>query len=111
MQVTACLLLLTWISVSAMAQNTINIGFIYSGSGQYITDGVRPAVGLAVELVNNRTDLLPEYQLNISYTRDSEVSAYSALSTEAVDPLVIIVYVYELLVQFVCVCVLINYHY
>ncbi len=52
----------------------LNIGFIYSGSGQYITAGVQPAVYLAVEMINNSTNILPGYQLNISYTRDSEVS-------------------------------------
>lgn len=80
MQVITCLLLLTLISGFAKAQSTINIGFIYSGSGQYITAGVQPAVELAVELVNNRMDLLPGYQLNISYTRDSEVSVCTTLS-------------------------------
>ena len=73
MNVGVSLFLLAVLSGAAMAQEVINIGFIYSGSGQYITAGVQPAVTLAVEMINNSTNILPGYQLNISYTRDSEV--------------------------------------
>ncbi|XP_064382160.1 gamma-aminobutyric acid type B receptor subunit 1-like [Halichondria panicea] len=84
MNVGVSLLLLAVLCGAAMAQEVINIGFIYSGSGQYITAGVQPAVYLAVEMINNSTNILPGYQLNISYTRDSECDP--AQSQEAFFP-------------------------
>lgn len=67
------LVLVLLLATAARAQEIVNIGFIYSGSGQYITAGVQPGVELAVNLVNNNSTLLPDYQLNISYTGDSQV--------------------------------------
>ncbi len=68
------MLLLALLGCAARAQEVINIGFIYSGSGQYITAGVQPAVELAIELVNNDSSILSNYTLNIAYKGDSEVS-------------------------------------
>lgn len=62
-------------SLSTAQDEIINIGFIYSGGGQYNSSGAVPAVQLALELINNKTDLLNGYQLNIAYTGDSRVSS------------------------------------
>ena len=68
--------LLCWLLVSA-APNSTSIYFSYitsiTGAG-FRSGGARPVVDLALEQINNRTDILPNYTLSYRTIRDSKVN-------------------------------------
>ena len=68
--------LLCWLLVSA-APNSTSIYFSYittkTGAG-FRSGGAIPVVDLALEQINNRTDILPNYTLSYRTIRDSKVN-------------------------------------
>ena len=68
--------LLCWLLVSA-APNSTSIYFSYittiTGAG-FRSGGARPVVDLALEQINNSTDILPNYTLSYRTIRDSKVN-------------------------------------
>ena len=73
----ACLrLLLLWL-VSCNCGNgekvALNFSYITARTGSYVTAGTIPVVDLALELINNRSDILPNYTLQYTEILDSQV--------------------------------------
>ena len=66
---------LLWLLASATAQNCTSIYFSYitTITGGFQGDGAIPIVDLALEEINKRTDILPNYTLGYSTIRDSKV--------------------------------------
>ena len=56
----------------------IHVAFITSFGGKYNSSGVIPAVQLATELINNRTDLLTGYELVIEAIENPTVARMNA---------------------------------
>ena len=51
----------------------IHFSYITAKSGGFLTSGAIPVVDLALEQINNRTDILPNYTLSYTTILDSEV--------------------------------------
>ena len=66
---------LLWLLVSASQVHCIPIHFSYitAKSGEFLSSGAIPAVDLALEQINNRTDILPNYTLSYTTILDSKV--------------------------------------
>ena len=69
-----CLLQLHHARSQVAANNTteLYIAFITSFGGQYVSSGTVPAVEIALEEINNRADVLPNYKLSL-FVGDSQV--------------------------------------
>ena len=75
---TACLLCLLQLhharsQVAANNTTELYIAFITSFGGQYVSSGTVPAVEMALEEINNRSDVLPNYKLSL-FVGDSQVA-------------------------------------
>ena len=54
-------------------KKSITFAYITAKSGALVTSGAKAAVDLALEEINSRNDILPNYTLSYSTIRDSEV--------------------------------------
>ena len=52
---------------------SLNFSYITTRTGSFVSSGGIPAVDLALEQINSRTDILPNYTLNYTTILDSEV--------------------------------------
>ena len=52
---------------------SLNFSYITTKTGSFVSSGGIPAVDLALEQINNRTSILPNYTLNYTTILDSEV--------------------------------------
>ena len=52
----------------------LHFSYITTKTGGFVSSGGIPVVDLALEQINNRTDILPEYSLNYTSILDSNVS-------------------------------------
>ena len=52
----------------------LRFSYITTKTGEFISSGSIPVVDLALEQINNRTDILPGYSLNYTNILDSKVS-------------------------------------
>ena len=65
---------LLWLLASGFSQRVpIHFSYITTKSGGFITSGAIPAVDLALKLINNRTDILTNYNLSYNNIHDSKV--------------------------------------
>ena len=72
-----CLVItLLWLLALARGEEKLALNFPYitTKTGSFVASGAIPAVDLALELINNRSDILPNYTLQYTEIRDSEVS-------------------------------------
>lgn len=53
---------------------TLNFSYITTKTGGFVSSGSIPVVDLALEQINNRTDILSNYTLNYTAILDSKVS-------------------------------------
>ena len=51
----------------------IHFSYITAKSGGFLSSGAIPVVDLALEQINNRTDILPNYTLGYTTILDSKV--------------------------------------
>ena len=66
-----------WNGRAAAANTTLSFAYITSKTGTFVTAGAIPAVDLALELINNRTDILLNYTLTYHGTvGNSNVGTY-----------------------------------
>ena len=68
---------LLWLFASGAAcrQKTgIHFPYITAKTGSFVSSGGIPAVDLALEQINNRTDILPNYNLSYTTILDSKVT-------------------------------------
>ena len=70
-----CLLQLYLVRSQVAANNTteLYIAYITSFGGQYVSSGTVPAVEMALEEINSRADVLPNYKLSL-IVGDSQVA-------------------------------------
>ena len=72
---TAIWLQLSSVSVSlAVEKKPLNIAYIYSSGGEYVSSGTIPAVQLAADIISNSADILPNYEL-VLHEGNSEVTS------------------------------------
>ena len=66
---------LLWLCDSGSGKISLNFSYITTKTGleSFVTSGAIPVVDLALEQINNRTDILPNYTLNYTTILDSEV--------------------------------------
>ena len=69
-----CLATLQPLRAQTDNRTEIHVAFITSFGGEYDSSGVIPAVQLATELINNRTDLLTGHELVIELIEDRNTS-------------------------------------
>ena len=62
----------------------ILFSYITAKSGGFLSSGAIPVVDLALEQINNRTDILPNYALSYTTVLDSKVPACSVIISCAV---------------------------
>ena len=64
----------------------LHFSYITTKTGSFVAAGALPVVDLALEQINNRTDILPNYTLSYTTILDSKVGVYilRALSTQAI---------------------------
>ena len=55
---------------------SLNFSYITTKTGGFVSSGSIPVVDLALEQINNRTDILSNYTLNYTAILDSKVSCY-----------------------------------
>ena len=70
-------ILLLWLCASAVTtgqKTQLHFSYITSMTGNFVSSGGIPVVDLALEQINNRTDILPNYTLNYTTILDSQVS-------------------------------------
>ena len=61
--------------VVASSQKTLHFSYITAKTGSSVSSGAIPVVDLALEQINNRTDILPNYNLSYNTTiLDSKVN-------------------------------------
>ena len=53
----------------------LNFSYVTSKTGGFVSSGSIPVVDLALEQINNRTDILSNYALNYTAILDSKVSS------------------------------------
>jgi len=58
---------------TAEEKTALHFSYITSKTGVYVVAGALPVVDLALELINNRTDILPNYTLSYTTILDSKV--------------------------------------
>ena len=56
----------------------LNFSYITTKTGSVVASGGIPVVDLALEQINNRTDILPNYTLSYTTILDSEVEQQTA---------------------------------
>ena len=71
-------ILLLWLCVAAVTtghgqKTQLNFSYITTKSGTFVSSGGIPVVDLALEQINNRTDILPNYTLSYTTILDSQV--------------------------------------
>ena len=67
-------ILLLWLCVAAVTTgHQLHFSYITSKSGTFVSSGGIPVVDLALEQINNRTDILPNYTLSYTTILDSQV--------------------------------------
>ncbi len=52
----------------------LNFSYITTKTGSFVASGAIPVVDLALEQINNRTDILPNYTLSYTTILDSQVN-------------------------------------
>ena len=60
-------------SVPAYGKIPLYFSYITTKTGSFVASGAIPVVDLALEQINNRTDILPNYTLNYTTILDSKV--------------------------------------
>ena len=60
--------------VVASSQKTLHFSYITAKTGSFVSSGAIPVVDLALEQINNRTDILPNYNLSYTTILDSKVN-------------------------------------
>lgn len=82
----------------------LHIGFITSFGGQYNSSGTVPAVEMALEQINSRTDVLPNYTLSLheGMVGDSQVAIIQVLLVYTICILRCRILLYALLVRGQC---------
>ena len=72
-----CLVCFTEVTVHGRGKSNIaplHFSYITTKTGGFVSSGGIPAVDLALEQINQRTDILPGYSLNYTSVLDSNVS-------------------------------------
>ena len=65
---------LLWMCVCGIGNNTtLHFSYITTRTGVFVASGAIPVVDLALEQINNRTDILPNYTINYTNILDSQV--------------------------------------
>ncbi len=67
-----CVQLSCLLASRAAGKKALNIAYIYSGAGEYVSSGTIPAVELAAELISNSSEVLPGYEI-VLHEGNSEV--------------------------------------
>ena len=67
-------LLISSLAFGAEKRSELKFSYITSKSVGFVSAGGIPAVDLALELINNRTDVLPNHTLSYTNVLDSQVS-------------------------------------
>ena len=62
---------------SAGEKTPLYFSYITTKTGSFRASGAIPVVDLALEQINNRTDILPNYTLSYTTTLDSQVKTSS----------------------------------
>ena len=57
---------------------SLSFSYITTKTGSFVVSGGIPVVDLALEQINNRTDILPNYTLSYTNILDSEVEQQTA---------------------------------
>ncbi len=63
----------------------LHFSYITTVSGRFVAAGAIPVVDLALEQINNRTDILQSYTLNYTTILDSKVCADNSSSYREVE--------------------------
>ena len=58
----------------ACSKEILNFSYITTKTGSFVSSGAIPVVDLALEQINNRTDILPNYTLSYTTILDSKVT-------------------------------------
>ena len=61
-------------TTSGAEKTVLHFSYITTKSGGFVSSGSIPMVDFALEQINNRTDILPNYTLNYTNILDSNVS-------------------------------------
>lgn len=69
----AAILLLCVCESAGETKTPLYFSYITTRTGRFVAEGAIPVVDLALEQINNRTDILPEYTLNYTIILDSKV--------------------------------------
>ena len=70
------LAVLLWSSACGSGEKTpLYFSYITTRTGSFVASGAIPVVDLALEQINNRTDILPNYTLNYTTILDSKVGS------------------------------------
>ena len=63
-------------ATATLTKRNLTFSYITTKSGGFISSGGIPVVDLALELINNRTDVLPGYNLAYTTVLDSKVTSW-----------------------------------
>ena len=58
----------------ASSKKSLHFSYITTKTGSFVSSGAIPVVDLALEQINNRTDILPNYNLSYTNILDSKVN-------------------------------------
>ena len=70
---------LLWLSGCGNGEKTpLHFSYITTKTGSFVASGAIPVVDLALEQINSRTDILPNYTLSYTTILDSQVDQATA---------------------------------
>lgn len=72
--------IICWLSLSVFGggqKTPLFFSYITTKTGSFLASGAIPVVDLALEQINNRTDILPNYTLGYTNILDSKVNLYT----------------------------------
>ena len=69
----------------------LNFSYITTKTGGFVSSGSIPVVDLALEQINNRTDILSNYTLNYTVILDTKVSHFITIIKTVIDAIIIII--------------------
>ena len=73
--------LLLWLCACGTGEKVpLSFSYITTKSGNFVSSGAIPVVDLALEQINNRTDILPNYTLSYTTILDSRVKTNVAIN-------------------------------